>query len=69
MNRKSISSILKQAKSKSDTKKNFTFRLPPELYDSFAQSCENKGTLPTKVVEEFMKNFVSEYPPKRGRGD
>lgn len=62
LNKKSVRSILKRVQEKKpDVKKNFTFRLPPDLYEKFVETCKRKDTNPTTVIEEFMRAFNEEF--------
>jgi hypothetical protein len=53
--------LIKRVKAKKvQSKKNFTFRLSPDLVSQFQKVCEKQDCTATAVIEEFMTEFVKD---------
>ena len=42
--------------------KKFCFRLPPEEWEAFRESCERAGSTPTTEIRKFIKNAENDNP-------
>lgn len=43
------------------------FNIPQELWEAFAESCENNGTFPSQALREFCKSYTSNKPSIKAR--
>ena len=54
-------SIVKRLKAQQAEKEkgNITYRLTKLVAEQFKKSCDKQGVVPSRVLEEFMKDFIA----------